>query len=48
VRRVWSGVVKITVDIENMNVFRAGVLQSLGGSDHNAAIAAEQQRHMSR
>src|SRR5580704_8980422 len=31
-----------------MNVFRAGVYQSLGGSDHNAAIAADQQRHMSR
>jgi hypothetical protein len=48
VRRIWSGVVKITVDIENMNVFRAGVYQSLGGSEHNAAITADQQRHMSR
>jgi hypothetical protein len=44
VRRVRNSVVKITV---NMNV-PAGVHRCLARSDHNTAIAADQQRYMTR
>jgi len=40
---VWRSVVEITIDVEDMHVLRRDAPERLGGPDHDAAIAADQQ-----
>jgi hypothetical protein len=42
----WSSIVEITIHVENMNIFPGGAHQRLSRSDHDAAVAADQQRYM--
>jgi hypothetical protein len=42
----WRSVVEITIDVENVNVFPGDAPQRLSRSNHQAAIAADQQRDM--
>ena len=41
-------VVEIAIDVENMNIFRSEIHECLSRSDHDTAIAADQQRNVSR
>jgi hypothetical protein len=45
---MWRSVIEITIDIENMNVFPRDAPERLSRSDHDAAIAADQERNMPR
>jgi hypothetical protein len=42
----WRGVIKITVEVENINVFRRYKHERLGGSHDDAAVAADQQGNL--
>ena len=45
---IWSSIVEITIDVENMNIFPRHARQRLSRSDNHATIAADQQRNMPR
>jgi hypothetical protein len=45
---IWRSVVEITIDVENVNVFPGDAPQRPSRSNHQAAIAADQQRDMPR
>jgi hypothetical protein len=44
---IRCNVVEITIDVQNMKVFARRAAESLSGSDHDTAIAADQ-RNLSR
>src|SRR5882724_6318218 len=46
-RGIWRSVVEVTIYVENMNVLSTTTGERLSCSNHNTAIAADQQRNLS-